>query len=221
MGKNFLGASLLVMGLLAGTAGAVLLAIWLLGGSPRGDESFLDSNEYKDKDEVVDVFLKNDDYRLMVEDIKRNGEEFDWGWVKTAAPSGGRRRSNPAKPQNLGFSLASFKTVSIPKVENFAGLVPPKTTDEVHDCFVQAMKAARLEVTDDAADLELAVAIVGYDKDPTFLHTGRLDPYIELELRLTKYGSSENLLLLRSRTSGTTPADAAFDYAGALVKFLR
>lgn len=219
MAKNFLGASLIAIGLLVGTAGAGLLAMWLLGGSPRAGASFLESDDYREKKEAVGVFLKEDDYRLMVEDIERNGEVFDWGWVETAAaPSGGGGQSDPARPENLGFSLRSYKTVSIPTVENFAGLLQPKTADTVRESFVQAMQAERLEVTDDKADLELAIAIVGYEKDSKF---GRRAPFIGLELRLKETTSERNLVLLRSRAHGTTPTDAAFNYASALLKFLR
>ena len=146
MRKNFVGGGLLAMCLLAGNAHAA--------------DYFVDSDDYKEKEEIVDVFLKEADYRLMVEDIERNGEAFDWGWVKTAEAAAaepaektgglmgkmrrGGGRGNPAEPKNLGFSLSSYKTVSIPKVNNFSGMIPPETPDKIRASFVQAMETAGL-----------------------------------------------------------------------------
>lgn len=215
------------------------VSLCLVTGSARAAEYFNESDDYKDGEEIVNVFLKEDDYRLMVEDIERNGETFDWGWVKVAGaepPSaeepkkggvmgklrrGGGGRGNPAEPRNLGFSFSSYKTVSIPKVENFSGMIPPETPVKVRDSFVQAMQTLGLEVVDGAADLDLKVAIVDLKRDSTFIYVGRVDPFIELELRLKDVKTGENLILLRNQAHSTTPEDAAFNYASTLLKFLR
>ena len=208
----------------------------LLAGSAHAAEYFVETDDYKEGEEIVNVFLKEPDYRLMVEDISRNGETFDWGWVKTAdaqaaEPSEkkglmgkmrrGGGRGNPAEPKNLGFSLGSYKTVSIPKVSNFSGMIPPDTPDKIRASFVQAMETAGLKVTDGAGDLELEVAIVDYKQDSTNIVIGRVDPFIELEMRLREKASGENLMLLRSQSHSNTPEDAAFNYASTLLKFLR
>ncbi|MFP5285023.1 MAG: hypothetical protein ACLGI9_04730, partial [Thermoanaerobaculia bacterium] len=100
----------------------------LLAGTVQAADYFVDSDDYKEGEEIVNVFLKEEDYRLMVEDIERNGEAFDWGRVKTAAaaaapaaePEGKKSLlkrmkrgggGNPAEPKELGFSLGSYKTV--------------------------------------------------------------------------------------------------------------
>lgn len=199
---------------------------------------FVKSDDYQDGDEIVNVFLKEDDYRLMVEDIERNGEGFDWGWVKAAGaaateaqPSGRRgllKRiklggGSPAEPKELGFNLGSYKTVFVPKVENFSGLVPAGTQEKVQEAFVMAMKEAGLEVVASAsgADLELKAAIVDIKRDSTYIYFANIDPFIELELRLTDLGTGEKLLLLRNQAHSRTPEDAALNYASSVLKFLR
>lgn len=213
-----------------------LLFLWAAAG--QAATYFAESDDYKDGEEIVNVFLKEADYQMMVEDIERNGETFDWGWVKTAdaqpveAPATGKAKllgrfkrggSNPAEPKNLGFALGSFKTVSIPKVENFSGLIPPTLQDNVHESFVLAMKEAGLEVVPDgqAADLELKVAIVDMKRDSTYIYFANIQPFIELELRLKDLKTGENLMLLRNQAHSNTPDDAAMNYASTLLKFLR
>ncbi len=211
----------------------------LLAGSAQAADFFIESDDYKDGEEIVNVFLKAEDYRLMVEDIERNGETFDWGWVKTpgaeaaaAEPAGkkgllkkfkGGRGGNPAEPKELGFSLGSYKTVFVSKVENFSGLIPPGTQDRVQESFVLAMKEAGLEVVESAAGaaLELKVAIVDIKRDSTYVYFANIDPFIELELRLKDLGTGEKLLLLRNQSHSNTPEDASLNYASSLLKFLR
>ena len=60
----------------------VFLLICGLAVPAHAADTFVESDDYKDGEEIVNVFLKADDYRSMVEDIERNGEAFDWGWVK-------------------------------------------------------------------------------------------------------------------------------------------
>lgn len=218
--------------------GFALVSLCLLTESARAAEYFSETDDYKDGEEIVNVFLKEDDYRKMVEDITRNGETFDWGWVKTAdaqpaeAPSGkgglmgkirrgGGGRGNPSEPRNLGFSLDSYKTVSIPKVENFAGMIPGETQVKVRDSFVQAMETAGLKVVEGQADLELKLAIVDLKTDGTYVYFATVDPFIELEMRLKETATGENLMLLRNQAHSDTPEAAAFNYASTLLKFLR
>jgi len=212
----------------------------LLARTAQAGDFFVQSDDYKDGEEIVNVFLKEDDYRVMVEDIERNGEGFDWGWVKTAgaeAPEAeppakkgllkkikrGGRGGNPAEPKELGFSLGSYKTVYVPKVENFSGLIPPGTQDKVQESFVLAMKEAGLEVvsSEKGADLELKVAIVDIKRDSTYIYFANVDPFIELELRLKDLGTGEKLILLRNQAHSNTPEDASLNYASSLLKFLR
>lgn len=219
---------------------SVACLLLLFCGTARAADYFIDSDDYKDGEEIVNVFLKEDDYRLMVEDIERNGEGFDWGWVKTAGaatpapePSGkkgllkrfkgGGGGGNAAEPKELGFSLGSYKTVFVPKVENFSGLMPAGTQEKVHESFVLAMKEAGLEVvsSEKGADLELKVAIVDIKRDSTYVYFANIDPFIELELRLKDLATGEKLLLLRNQAHSGTPEDAALNYASSLVKFLR
>lgn len=221
--------------------GTAAVSFWLLSaGSVQAADYFVDSDDYKEGDEIVNVFLKEDAYRLMVEDIERNGETFDWGWVKVAGAEpppaeepkkggvmgklrkgGGGGRGNPAEPKNLGFALSDYKTVSIPKVQNFAGMVPGDTPARVREGFVQAMETIGLTVVDGRADLTLEVAIVDLKRDSTYIYFANVDPFIELELRLRDNKASENLILLRNQAHANSPEDAAFEYANTLLKFLR
>lgn len=213
----------------------------LAAGTAQAADYFVESDDYQDGEEIVNVFLKEDDYRLMVEDIERNGEGFDWGWVKTAGapapapeqPAGrksllkriklGGGGGNSAEPKELGFSLGSYKTVFVPEVENFSGLIPPGTQERVRESFVLAMKEAGLEVvaSEKGADLELKVAIVDIKRDSTYIYFANVDPFIELELRLKDLAAGEKLLLLRNQAHSNTPEDAALNYASSLLKFLR
>lgn len=217
----------------------VLGSLLLWAQSGQAAEYFVESDDYKDGEEIVNVFLKEPEYQKMVEDIERNGEAFDWGWVKTAdaapaaeepAGKGGkllkrlkRGGLNPAEPKNLGFSLGSYKTVSIPKIENFSGLIPPTLQDEVRENFILAMKEVGLEVVPEgkSADLELKAAIVDVKRDSTYIYFANVDPFIELELRLKDTKAGEDLMLLRSQSHSSTPADASLNYASSLLKFLR
>lgn len=225
------------MNLRSGIALCALLTLAPAAG--QAADYFVESDDYKDGEEIVNVFLKEPEYRKMVEDIERNGEVFDWGWVKTADAAeaaaeptsrrgkmmGRLRRggSNPAEPKNLGFSLGSYKTVAIAPVTNHAGLIPPELPESVRESFVLAMKAAGLEVVPEggAADLLLELAIVDHKADSTYIYFANLDPFIELELRLKDQKAGEDLMLLRNQAHSRTPADAGFRYADTLLKFLR
>lgn len=224
-------------------AAQLMVVLLLIPSLALAGDTFLESDDYKDGEEIVDVFLKADDYRLMVEDIERNGNGFDWGWVKTvdvvasSAPEPvenkgrlgrlmtrlpKRGRSNPAKPGVLGFDLRSYKSVSL-SVQNFAGVVQPSMLDAIRDAFALAVEQLGLEVAKDGApaDLELGVAIVDLKRDSTYIYFASIDPFIELEARLRDTVRGENLILLRNQAHSKTPEDAALNYADTLVKFLR
>jgi hypothetical protein len=177
---------------------------------------FIDSDDYKDGEEVVGKFLKDDAYSRMVEEITRNGEELDWGWVKA--------EGKPAKPKKLGFDLAGYKTVSIPPVQNFAGLVGqqgdlPKKTQEA---FAMAMQALGLEVVEGKpANLELGLALVDAKRDSTYIYVGSIKPFVEIELRLRDVSSGEDLILLRNQAHSDNVDDAALRFADLFVKFLQ
>jgi len=220
-------------------SGIVLCALLVFAArAGQAADYFVESDDYRDGEEIVNVFLKEPDYRMMVEDIERNGETFDWGWVKTAdagpTPEPAARKGklmgrlrrgggSPSEPKNLGFSLGSYKSVSIPPVANFSGLIPPDLQEQVRESFAMAMKEAGVDVVPEgsAADLLLEVAIVDMKQDSTYIYFANVDPFIELELRLKDQKAGENLILLRNQAHSRTPADAAFRYASTLLKFLR
>lgn len=179
-------------------------------------DTFIESDDYKEGEEIVGKFLKDDAYRKMVEEITRNGEEFDWGWVKA--------QGKPAKPKQLGFDLASYETVVIPAVQNFAGISSAgELPGKVQETFGLAMKELGLEVVPEGqeADLELGLAIVDAKHDSTFIYFGNVKPFIEIELRLRVVSSGEELVLLRNQAHSDNLEKAALRYADTLVKFLR
>ena len=46
----------------------------------RPDDTFFESDDYREGEAgVVNVFLHDPEYRLMVEDLERNETAFDWG----------------------------------------------------------------------------------------------------------------------------------------------
>jgi hypothetical protein len=219
----------------------LLLILPLIASPLHAQDTYIDSDDYKDGEEIVNVFFHEPEYRLMVEDIERNDESFDWGWVKTAQataenppPTDGKKgrfsrllshlpkpgRMNPAEPGALGFDLHSYKTVSI-SVQSFAGLVKPATLDAVREAFTLAAQQLGLAVVKEGADLELGVAIVDIKRDSTYAYVATIEPFIELEMRLRDVHKGENLILIRNQAHSTTPEDAAFRYADVLIKFLR
>lgn len=210
----------------------------LLPQTAHAASYFVESDDSRDGEEIVNVFLKEEDYRLMIEDIERNGEGFDWGWVKVAgttapvAQRSGKKSllkriklgggGSATEPKELGFSLSSYKTVSVTKIENFSGLIPAGTQEKVQESFILAMKEAGLEVVpgEQGADLELKVAIVDVKRDSTYVYFANIDPFIELKLRLRDLKTGENLVLLRNQAHSNTPEGAALNYASSLLKFL-
>jgi hypothetical protein len=190
----------------------------LLAGAARlsAADTFLKSDDYDD--ELVGKFLTDSDYGIMVEDFERNDVEFDWGWVKT--PDGKLK-----KLKNLGFDLASYKTVVVPSVQDFSGSLSPELAVKVHEAFERAAAGLGLQVlpaADEAqAALELGVAIIDLKRERTYAYVAMIDPYIKLEMRLRERSTGGNLLLLRNRAHSDTPEDAALRFASEVVKFLR
>ena len=84
------------------------------------------------------------------------------------------------------------------------------------------MKRLGLEVVESgAADLDLQIGIVDLNASRTYAYVAYIDPFIELEVRLTDAKAKETLLLLRNQEHGGTPEAAAGDFAGQMAKFLK
>jgi hypothetical protein len=220
----------------------VSLALFVCGFS-RADagDTFLESDEIEEGEAIVNVFLKDPDYALMLEDVERNGVELDWAWVLTpapppveasgtAAPRGRlrrifRSRSPKLDPRVLGFDLSQARTVNVPSVQNFAGVFPPDQLEMIRNSLLEAMRTLGLEPPADptTADLELGIALVDHLRSQVDVpvYGIRVQPHIELELRLRDRRSDENLLLARHRKHGGNHQEAALNFADDLVRFLR
>jgi hypothetical protein len=206
-------------------------------------DTFLDSDEYEERDGgAIGMFLHDDDYAVMVEDLERNDTTFDWAWLNTkttdcAAASrpetGGRinrligKIRGPRCPPStaLAFDLQAARTVFVAPIENHSGLVKKELLAEIRDDFVQAMSTLGLQVvqTRDQANLALEVAVVDQMRNDVTVpvYSIHIDPFISLELRLLETKAAAKLLLVRNRKHGDSVADAAYNYADDLVKFLR
>ncbi|HRC84275.1 MAG TPA: hypothetical protein PK413_01550 [Thermoanaerobaculia bacterium] len=189
---------------------AVVCGLFVLPAAKA--ETFIQSDDYKDDDEVVGKFLKDEDYRLMIKDIERNGAEFDWGWVKT--------KGKVKKPKNFDFDLSSYKTITIPKVQNFAGILGKEFPEAVRDYFKEAAETVGLNVSE-KGNLELDIAIVDAKKDSTYIYFAYVQPFIELEIRLKDRSTGESLVLLRNQEHGSGIDDAAQQSASEFAKFMR
>ncbi len=168
-----------------------LLCLLVLNQTARADDIFYESDDYQEGEAgVVNAFLHDPEYRLMVEDLERNDTSFDWGWVRTVgfqpenaaatqpeptpAEKGlrGRMKSilrggstNRAMESEvrkpLAFDLREHRAVWIPDVQNFAGIAKKELLDEIRGAFVEGVVALGLAVgTADDADLELGLALV-------------------------------------------------------------
>lgn len=228
---------------------AVAVLVLLVGGATAGNaaDSFLESDDYKEGEEIVNVFLQEEDYRIMADDFERRGQSFDWGWALTpqwerqagadAEQDGGgeekkgllgrfRGRGGPKlenEPKELAFDVTSYRTVRIPEVENFAGIVSPEELGGIRDAFVLAMEQLGLEVVGggQGADLELAAAVVDVNREGGGFGWIQVEPFIELELRLQEVAGERNLLLIRNQEHADTPERSALEFANQLVLFLR
>lgn len=182
----------------------------------RGPQSFLDSDDYRDGEEVVGVLLSDDEYALMIEGIEYRGIELDWSWYKADY-------AKPRKPTRLLFRAADYRTVRVAPVTNHSPAVAPGVEEEVRELFVHAMERLGLTVVGEGeeAELELDVAIVDYKADSTYIFVGYVDPFIELEVRLRDTATGEPLLLVRNQDHNSTPVQGAADTAGALIRVLQ
>lgn len=181
------------------------------------EDVYSDTDDYKEGEEIVDVFLGRAEYSIMVEDIERNGEELDWGWVLTSA---GDRPVQ--EPKDLAFNLADYSTVRVPEVENFAGIMKDDELEGVREALELAAKQLGLEaVRSGDADLELKAVVVDLSRKNRGFGPIKIDPYIEMEIRLRDLREGRDLLLLRNQEHADTPEDAALEYASQVAKFLR
>lgn len=225
-------------------ATGLALGLLVLPGTPAlADDAFIESDDYREGEEIVGVFLGDDEYAKMVEDIERGGQEFDWGWVltprwaETASAEAAeeepekkrgffRRRGKRGpkleqEPDELAFDLSAYDTVAI-EVENFAGIMKDDELDDLRESFALAMERFGLEpATGGSADLELGVAVVDINREGGGFGLIQIDPFIELEVRLREAGSGRDLVLIRNQEHGDTPTDAALEMASQIAMFLR
>lgn len=194
-----------------GTLLAVVLSVPAVAGG-----NFLKSDDYKDGEEVVKVFLQDDDYGKMIGDVERNDVDFDWVWVKTAD---GRMKD---KVKTLGFDIKSAKTVAIPEVRKFSkGMVPDDTLKAVRESLVAGFKELGIETVASGGDLSFEAVLVDYKKDSTYAVVAMVKPFVELEARLKDNRSGETWMLIRDQSHGDDPAGAAFNFADELLRFLQ
>lgn len=201
---------------------ALALAALLAGGPASfAADVFIESDDYREGEEITGVFLTDEHYRVMVEDLERRSQDFDWGWVLTAG--GSPDRAHKKKVKDLGFSISDYGTVRVPEVENFAGIVRDEELEEIRDAFVLAAEQLGLEVvgTGGAADLELAVAIVDVNREGGGFGIFKIDPFIEMEVRLRDLGADRDLILIRHQKHSEEPEGSALETANMLVQFLR
>ena len=223
-----------------GLAAASFVLVLATPSALRAD-TFLQSDDFKEGEEVVNVFLKEDDYAIMVEEWMRNGQEFDWAWALTpgwaapaAAPaeSGGglrgrlRGRSGPKldpRPKQLGFAISDFKTAYVAPVANHAGIVKPEELAQVHDALVQAIGEMGLAPAEsaEAADLVLESALVEVNREGGGFGLIQIQPYIEMELRLRDRAGDRDLFLARTQKHAPSAFDAALTLASQVVLVLR
>ncbi len=195
---------------------AVGILLAALASAPLAAGTYLKSSDYKDGEEVVKVFLQDEDYAKMIDDVERNDTDFDWLWVKT--PDGKMKD----KVKALGFDIHSAKTVSIPEVRKFAkGMVPDDILKAVRDSLSEAFKTLGIETVKSGGDLSFEAVLVDYKKDSTYAVLAMVKPFVEIEARLKDNRSGDTLMLIREQEHGDDPAGAAFNFADELVRFLQ
>ncbi|MGE0641164.1 MAG: hypothetical protein AB7G12_02300 [Thermoanaerobaculia bacterium] len=195
---------------------ATLVVILAFPVVASASDSFLKSDDYKDGEEVVKVFLMDDDYARMIDDVERNDVDFDWAWVKT--PNGKMKD----KVKQLGFDLSGARTISIPQVRKFAkGMVPAAVLTAVRDNLAQGFSEMGLETVASGGDLTFEAVLVDYKKDSTQVLFAMIQPFIELEGRLTDNRSKDVWLVVRDQVHGDDAETAAFNFADNLTRFLK
>ncbi len=192
--------------------GMILLALVLPSASFA--DKFIQSDDYKDGDEVVGKFLGDADYRLMVDDVERHDQEFDWVYIQAEGKA--------TKPKALKFQL-SGKKVYIPEAQNFAGLIAKELVPAVGENFGEAFKILGAEVVTEAAgaDYELGIAIVDAKNESTFVYFGNVQPFVELEIRLKDTASGQSVLLIRNQAHSNNVDSAVLKFADEISKFLK
>ena len=224
-------------------AAPALALVLSLPAAPARADLFIHSDDYKDGEEIVGVFFGDEEYAKMVDDFERNGQQFDWGWAltpgwaqkaATAESDQGKKKKGffgrfknrgpepEQEPKELGFDLADYKTVRVPEVKNFSGIMKDDELASVRESLELAMKQAGLEpVESGPADLELSAAVVDINREGGGFGLIQVDPFIEIEIRLRDLDNDRDLLLLRNQEHGDTPTDAALEYASQIAIFLR
>jgi hypothetical protein len=184
-------------------------------GAPR--DSFLRSGDYREGEEIVDVFLHAPEYARMREEFEFGPVEFDWGWVH--GTYGGR---SGKKLTGLSFSIRDYSTATI-KVGNYSPGLVAGLEEEVGKYFAAALERLGLTVVGEnaKADLELGVGIVDYKADKTYAYVAMIDPFIELEVRLRDLRAGRDLVLIRNQDHGNTPLEGAGDTAASLMLLLQ
>ena len=194
-----------------GTLLAVVLSVPALAGG-----NYLKSDDYKDGEEVVKVFLQDEDYGKMIGDVERNDVDFDWVWVKTAD---GKMKD---KVKALGFDIKSAKTVVLPEVKKFSkGMVPDDTLKAVRESLVAGFKELGIETVASGGDITFEAVLVDYKKDSTYAVVAMIKPFVEIEARLKDNRSGETWMLIRDQSHGDDPAGAAFNFADELLRFVQ
>lgn len=222
-------------------AAALACGLLLSSAAPAGADLFVESDDYKDGEEIVDVFLTADEYSKMVDDFERKGQSFDWGWALTPKweaaanqePSeqpkkkrffrrGGGGPKPESEPEVLAFDLSDYSTVLVPEIENFSGIMKDDELESVRQSFELAVKQMGLEpVRSGSADLELKAVVVDINREGGGFGLIQIDPFIEIELRLRDLTQGRDLLLIRNQEHGDTPDSAALEFASQLAQFLR
>lgn len=195
---------------------ATLVTLAGAASARAGGDSFLKSDDYKEGEEVVKVFLQDEDYAKMIDDAERNDVDLDWAWVDT-----GDGKMKP-KVKQLGFDVRSFGSVTIPEIRSFhKGMVPPEVTASVRENLVKACEHLGLEVVESGGALELGAALVDYKQDSSWTPWGNIKPFIEVEVRLRATEGDRVLALIRQQTHGDGATGAAFNFADQLMRFLQ
>jgi hypothetical protein len=222
---------------------------FLVGSPAWCGDVLLESDVYEEGEEVVGVFLGPPHYAVMVEDIERNGQTMDWGWVRTpAGPSpedplaavdpanqrgwrkivkrGSRAMGLVDKPRQLGFNWASYRTIAVAPLANYAGLLTDEEVAALREPFVMLGTQLGFEVVENPAeaDLLLGVALVDISRDARtvpFPVAIRIEPSLTLELQILERATQSDLVLIRNRAHSTDIQAAALRYANLLLMFLR
>ncbi len=184
--------------------------------SATGD-SFLRSDDFKEGEEIVNVYFKESEYALIREEFEFRGVDFDWAWVK--GEYSGRKGKQLVK---TSFNISDYSTARVVSAGNFSPSLEDGLEDGVKKYFGTALKRLGLTIVEgEDADLELGVAIVDYKADKTYAFVAMIDPFIELEVRLRDLRSGEDLVLIRNQDHNNTPLEGAGDTAASLMRILQ